>query len=117
MPSRELGKAFLFQNGSSTRVPRGKWAELEQHVESELTEDHQRGQVHVSTRTTNVGLQLRSLGRAPTVASKQILEPFLPVAGDRDQAQWRARAFYGNFGMHVRARAYIMAKGPDGVRQ
>jgi len=90
---------------------------LEQHVESELTEDHQRGRVHVSTRTTNVGLQLRSLGRAPTVASKQILEPFLPVAGDRDQAQWRARAFYGNFGMHVRARAYIMAKGPDGLRQ
>jgi glycine dehydrogenase subunit 2 len=27
------------------------------------------------------------------------------------------RAFYGNFGMHVRALAYIMANGPDGLRQ
>ena len=25
--------------------------------------------------------------------------------------------FYGNFGMHVRALAYIMANGPDGLRQ
>jgi len=27
------------------------------------------------------------------------------------------RAFYGNFGMFVRALAYIMANGPDGLRQ
>ena len=27
------------------------------------------------------------------------------------------RAFYGNFGMLVRALAYILAHGPDGLRQ
>ena len=27
------------------------------------------------------------------------------------------RAFFGNFGMFVRALAYIMANGPDGLRQ
>jgi len=27
------------------------------------------------------------------------------------------RAFYGNFGMFVRALAYIFANGPDGLRQ
>ncbi|HTK94730.1 MAG TPA: hypothetical protein VL382_03765, partial [Terriglobales bacterium] len=27
------------------------------------------------------------------------------------------RAWYGNFGMHVRALAYILANGPDGLRQ
>jgi glycine dehydrogenase subunit 2 len=27
------------------------------------------------------------------------------------------RAFYGNFGMFVRALAYILANGPDGLRQ
>ena len=29
----------------------------------------------------------------------------------------RVRAFYGNFGMFVRALAYILANGPDGLRQ
>ena len=29
----------------------------------------------------------------------------------------RVRAFYGNFGMFVRALAYIQANGPDGLRQ
>src|SRR5438270_581816 len=64
------------------------------------------------------------------VACKKILEPFLPVPVvvsktdgvlgfdyDRPQAIGRVRAFYGNFGMHVRALAYIMANGPDGLRQ
>ena len=27
------------------------------------------------------------------------------------------RAFYGNFGMFVRALAYTLANGPDGLRQ
>jgi glycine dehydrogenase subunit 2 len=36
---------------------------------------------------------------------------------DRPQAIGRVRAFYGNFGMVVRALAYIMANGPDGLRQ
>src|SRR6266702_4329878 len=64
------------------------------------------------------------------VACKKFLEPFLPLpvvitksdgtlgfGYDRPQAIGRVRAFYGNFGMHVRALAYIMANGPDGLRQ
>jgi glycine dehydrogenase subunit 2 len=64
------------------------------------------------------------------VACKKKLEPFLPVPVvvtkpdgrlgfnyERPQAIGRVRAFYGNFGMHVRALAYIMANGPDGLLQ
>jgi len=64
------------------------------------------------------------------VACKKILEPFLPkpvvvekadgTLGfdyERPQSVGRVRMFYGNFGMHVRALAYIMANGFDGLRQ
>ncbi len=64
------------------------------------------------------------------VACKKILEPFLPVPVvveksdgtlgfeyNRPHAIGRVRMFFGNFGMHVRALAYIMANGPDGLRQ
>jgi len=64
------------------------------------------------------------------VAVKKILEPFLPVPVivqkpggtlgfdyDRPQSIGRVRAFYGNFGMFVRALAYIMANGCDGLKQ
>jgi glycine dehydrogenase subunit 2 len=64
------------------------------------------------------------------VACKKELEPFLPkpvvvqradgTLGfdyDRPQSVGRVRMFYGNFGMHVRALAYILANGPDGLRQ
>jgi glycine dehydrogenase subunit 2 len=64
------------------------------------------------------------------VACKKILEPFLPVPVvvtkkdgtlgfdyNRPKSVGRVRMFYGNFGMHVRALAYIMANGPDGLRQ
>ena len=64
------------------------------------------------------------------VAIKNILEPFLPkpvivskpdgTLGfdyDRPQSVGRVRAFYGNFGMFTRALAYILANGPDGLRQ
>ena len=64
------------------------------------------------------------------VACKKILEPFLPTPVvveksdgtlgfeyNRPQSIGRVRAFYGNFGMHVRALAYILANGPDGLRQ
>src|SRR5258706_8004641 len=62
------------------------------------------------------------------VAVKQHLVPFLPkprlqkVSGqwswnyDLPQSIGRVRAFYGNIGMHVRALAYIMAHGGDGLR-
>jgi glycine dehydrogenase subunit 2 len=63
------------------------------------------------------------------VAVKSQLEPFLPVprlkrAGDgwsfdydRPQSIGRVRAFYGNFGVLVRALAYILAHGGDGLRR
>jgi glycine dehydrogenase subunit 2 len=67
------------------------------------------------------------------VACKKFLEPFLPkpvlvaradgangILGldyDRPQSVGRVRAFYGNFGMFVRALAYILANGPDGLRE
>src|SRR5712692_5413552 len=64
------------------------------------------------------------------VAVKQMLEPYLPkpvvitkadgtlgFEYDRPHSVGRVRAFYGNFGMFVRALAYIMANGPDGLRQ
>jgi glycine dehydrogenase subunit 2 len=67
---------------------------------------------------------------AGPVACKKLLEPFLPTPViatgsdgklrfdyDRSQSIGRLRAFYGNFGMLVRALAYIMANGPDGLRQ
>jgi glycine dehydrogenase subunit 2 len=64
------------------------------------------------------------------VACKKILEPFLPIPVveqgsdgllhfnyDRSESVGRVRMFYGNFGMFVRALAYILANGPDGLRQ
>jgi glycine dehydrogenase subunit 2 len=80
------------------------------------------------------------------VACKAFLEPFLPIpvlvrrssadsqvpkSGpgapsvetplawnyDRPQSVGRVRAFYGNTGMFIRALAYILANGPDGLRQ
>jgi glycine dehydrogenase subunit 2 len=36
---------------------------------------------------------------------------------DRPQSVGRVRAFYGNTGMFIRAFAYILANGPDGLRQ
>jgi len=64
------------------------------------------------------------------VAVKKNLEPFLPkpvliskpdgtLGFDYDRAHsiGRVRSFYGNFGMFVRALAYILANGPDGLRQ
>jgi glycine dehydrogenase subunit 2 len=62
------------------------------------------------------------------VAVKAPLEPFLPkprLERSRDEWAWnydrprsigRVRAFYGNIGMHIRALAYIMAHGGDGLR-
>jgi glycine dehydrogenase subunit 2 len=63
------------------------------------------------------------------VAIKKHLEPFLPkpvVVENADGTLWldydrpksigRVRMYFGNFGMHVRALAYIMANGPDGLR-
>src|SRR6266481_5590797 len=64
------------------------------------------------------------------VAVKKNLAAFLPTPVvitkpdgtlgfeyDRPQSVGRVRAFYGNFGMFIRALAYIFANGPDGLRQ
>src|SRR5207248_5305776 len=64
------------------------------------------------------------------VAIKKILEPFLPkpvliskpegTLGfdyDRPQSIGCVRSYLRNFGMFVRALAYILANGPDGLRQ
>jgi len=64
------------------------------------------------------------------VACKAMLEPFLPTSvvveepdgtlrldANLPHSIGRVRAFYGNFGMFVRALAYVMANGPDGLRQ
>jgi glycine dehydrogenase subunit 2 len=80
------------------------------------------------------------------VACKAFLEPFLPTPVlvratgtdprsqkrdlgqpdigsllhwnyDRPRSVGRVRAFYGNTGMFIRALAYILANGPDGLRQ
>ncbi len=66
---------------------------------------------------------------AGPVAVKKHLEPFLPfpvLDGTIGNLRWnyerprsigRVRAQYGNFGVLVRALAYILANGPDGLRQ
>src|SRR6266513_3007446 len=64
------------------------------------------------------------------VAIKKSLEPFLPTPVviakpdgtlgfeyNRPKSVGRVRAFYGIVGMFVRALAYTLAKGPDGLRQ
>jgi len=67
---------------------------------------------------------------AGPVACKAFLEPFLPLpvlvqdkSGtkhwnyDRPKSVGRVRAFYGNVGVLIRALAYILANGPEGLRQ
>ncbi len=67
---------------------------------------------------------------AGPVAIKKELEPFLPSPilvekpdgslgfdYDRPRSIGRVRAFYGNFGVLVRALAYILANGAEGLRQ
>ncbi|MGH9446884.1 MAG: aminomethyl-transferring glycine dehydrogenase subunit GcvPB, partial [Terriglobia bacterium] len=64
------------------------------------------------------------------VAVRKALEPYLPAPVvetldgdiyrlnyDRPKSIGRVRAFYGNFGMAVRALAYILAYGAAGLRQ
>jgi glycine dehydrogenase subunit 2 len=63
------------------------------------------------------------------VAVKRHLEPYLPVPrvvkeqgrfrldSDRPRSIGRVRSFYGNYGMFIRAYAYIRALGAEGLRQ
>ena len=66
---------------------------------------------------------------AGPIAVKEHLEPFLPLpritqvngtwqfTHDRPDSIGRLRAFHGNFGMLVRAYAYILALGRDGLTE
>jgi glycine dehydrogenase subunit 2 len=56
---------------------------------------------------------------APGLASetRDASTPQLTWNYDRPQSVGRVRAFYGNTGMFIRALAYILANGPDGLRQ
>lgn len=67
---------------------------------------------------------------AGPVAVKQVLEPFLPVPTverredrgfclnyDRPDSIGKVKAFYGNFLTLVRALAYILANGAEGLKQ
>ena len=67
---------------------------------------------------------------AGPVLCKRNLEPFLPVpviapapggklrlSYERQHAIGRVRAFYGHFGIFVRALAFLMANGAEGLRQ
>jgi glycine dehydrogenase subunit 2 len=67
-------------------------------------------------------------GSGPVAVKKQF-DPFLPLPRlqhapsgwswdyNRPQSIGRVRAFYGNFGVLVRALAYIMAHGGDGLKR
>jgi glycine dehydrogenase subunit 2 len=67
---------------------------------------------------------------AGPVAVKKILEPFLPYPVIREtsdgqyafdygrpQSIGKIKAYNGQFGMHVRALCYIMANGPQGLKE
>jgi glycine dehydrogenase subunit 2 len=67
---------------------------------------------------------------AGPVAVKKILEPFLPYPvlktnsdgtlyqdTDRPNSIGKVKAYNGPFGMHVRALCYILANGPEGLRE
>lgn len=67
---------------------------------------------------------------AGAVCCNEKLEPFLPVpiiSKDKNEKYYwnynkkdsigKVKAFYGNFGMFVRALAYIMANGKEGLKQ
>ena len=67
-------------------------------------------------------------GAGPVGVGKN-LEPFLPVpviehkkgqyvmSHDRPRSIGKVKAFFGNFGVLLRAYAYIRSLGPDGIRQ
>jgi glycine dehydrogenase subunit 2 len=66
---------------------------------------------------------------AGPVGVKRILEPYLPVPTieregerlrlrhDRGKSIGKIRSFFGNFGMFVRAYAFILAHGPEGLKR
>ncbi len=70
-------------------------------------------------KTGTEGLGTEGLPSAPGLDSgtRDSTNPQLTWSYDRPQSVGRVRAFYGNTGMFIRALAYILANGPDGLRQ
>jgi glycine dehydrogenase subunit 2 len=75
--------------------------------------------VHNSTPTPEQKLGAPSFPRssAERVGDREPQPAPLTWSYDRPQSVGRVRAFYGNVGMFIRALAYILANGPDGLRQ
>jgi glycine dehydrogenase subunit 2 len=67
-------------------------------------------------RTGIEGLGTRDLG-TKKAGTKGLESGELYWEYNRPQSIGRVRAFYGNTGMFIRALAYILANGPDGLRQ
>ena len=66
----------------------------------------------LARRTGIEGLGTRDIGTKEPGTGGQLCWNY-----DRPQSIGRVRAFYGNIGMFIRALAYILANGPDGLRQ
>jgi glycine dehydrogenase subunit 2 len=70
------------------------------------------------TKGLDVGAPSFPLSSAERVGAHQLQQANLLAWNyDRPQSVGRVRAFYGNVGMFIRALAYILANGPDGLRQ
>jgi glycine dehydrogenase subunit 2 len=66
----------------------------------------------VLVRRSKLQTQVPKQGPGATNAESQLAWEY-----DRPKSVGRVRAFYGNTGMFIRALAYILANGPDGLRQ
>ncbi len=78
--------------------------------------------IPVLTRRTGIeGLGTRDVGNKKTgtkgLGTEGLGSGELRWEYNRPQSVGRVRAFYGNTGMFIRALAYILANGPDGLRQ
>ncbi len=56
------------------------------------------------------------------VACKEFLKPYLPTSalggdGSRSQSVGQVKAFYGNFGVIIKALTYILSLGAEGIRE
>ncbi|WP_010631990.1 aminomethyl-transferring glycine dehydrogenase subunit GcvPB [Sporolactobacillus vineae] len=86
--------------------------------------------VHLNLHKTFTGPHGGGGPGSGPVGVKKELAPFLPkpliirhpdgsygLDDDRPQSIGRVKAFFGNFGINVRAYAYIRTMGPEGLRQ
>jgi len=69
------------------------------------------------TGTKGLGTEGLPGAPGPDSGTRESIHPQLTWSYDRPLSVGRVRAFYGNVGMFIRALAYILANGPDGLRQ